>query len=94
MIGVPRTCFEIALTWSSSKGQTLDKGRIHQEQLVEYVLQFPHGRMDNLAEKETIMIGPPPRCTGHDITLPGHVKTNVITLQNMSLPSYLTEIQI
>ena len=23
-IGVPQTCFKIALTWSSSKGQTLD----------------------------------------------------------------------
>ena len=34
-IGVPQTCFEIVLTWSSSKGQTLDTGRIHQEQLVE-----------------------------------------------------------
>jgi len=49
--------------------------------------------MDYLAEKETITIGPPPRCTGHDITLPGHVKTNVITLRNMSQSSYLTEIQ-
>ena len=53
-IGLPQTGFEIALTWSSSKCQTLDTGRIHQEQLVEYVLQFPHGRMDNLANKETI----------------------------------------
>ena len=34
-IGVPWTCFEIALTWFASKGQTLDTGRIHQEQLVE-----------------------------------------------------------
>ena len=30
--------------------------------------------MDNLAEKETITIGPPARCARHDITLPGHVK--------------------
>ena len=35
MIIVPQTCFEIALTWSSSKGQTLDTQRIHQEQLIE-----------------------------------------------------------
>ena len=35
MNGVPQTCFEIALTWSSGKGQTLDTQRIHQEQLVE-----------------------------------------------------------
>ena len=27
MIRVPQTCFEIALTWSSSKGQTLDTRR-------------------------------------------------------------------
>ena len=39
-IGLPHTCFEIALTWSSSKGQTLDTQRIHQEQLIEQVLQF------------------------------------------------------
>ena len=34
-IGVPQTCFEIALTWSSSKSRTLDTRRIHQEQLIE-----------------------------------------------------------
>ena len=34
-IGVPQTCFEIALTWFSSKGQILDTQRIHQEQLIE-----------------------------------------------------------
>ena len=50
--------------------------------------------MDNLAKKETITVGPPARCARHDITLPGHMKTNVITLGNMSQPSYLTEIQI
>ena len=52
--------------------------------------------MDNLAEKESIMIGPPDEGGGarHDITLPGHIKTNVITLGNMFQPSYLTEIQI
>ena len=46
--------------------------------------------MDNLAEKEAITIGPPARCAMHDITLPGHIKTNVITLGNMFKPSYLT----
>ena len=40
--------------------------------------------MDNLAEKESIMIGPSARCARHDITLPGHIKTNIITLGNMS----------
>ena len=28
--------------------------------------------MDNLVKKETLTIGPPARCTGQDITLPGH----------------------
>jgi hypothetical protein len=44
--------------------------------------------------KETITIGPPARCARHDITLPGHPRTNVITPGNMSQSSYLTEIQI
>ena len=39
--------------------------------------------MDNLAEKESITIRPPARCARHDITLPGHIMTNVITLGNM-----------
>ena len=52
--------------------------------------------MDNLAEKESIMIGPPDEGGGarHDIMLPGHQRTNVITLENMFQPSYLMEIQI
>ena len=50
--------------------------------------------MDNLAEKESITIGPPARCARHDNNLPGHIKTNVITLGNMFQPSYPTEIQI
>ena len=50
--------------------------------------------MANLAKKETITIGPPARCARHDITLPGHIRTNGITLENMFQPSYLTEIQI
>ena len=36
--------------------------------------------MANLAKKETRTIGPPARCARHDITLLGHIKTNVITL--------------
>ena len=43
------------------QGHTLDTQRIHQEHLIEYVLQFPDGRMANLAKKETITIGPPGR---------------------------------
>ena len=58
------------------------------------MLQFPHGRIAKLAKNKTITIGPPARCARHDITLPGHIKTNVITLGNMFQPSYLTEIQI
>ena len=50
--------------------------------------------MDNLAEKESITIGPPARCARHDNTLPGHIKTIVITLGNMFQPSSLTKIQI
>ena len=50
-IGVPQTCFEIALTWSSSKGQFLDTQWIHQEQFITYVLQFPPRRMVILANK-------------------------------------------
>ena len=50
--------------------------------------------MDNLAEKGTITLGAPARCARHDITLPGHMRTSDITLENMFQPSYLTEIQI
>ena len=51
--------------------------------------------MDNLAEKESIMIGPPARGGArHDIMLPGHQRTNNITPGKLSQPSYLTEIQI
>ena len=51
--------------------------------------------MDNLAEKESIMIGPPARGGArHDIILSGHLRTNIITPGKLSQPSYLTEIQI
>ena len=51
----------------------MDTQRIHQEQLIEYVLQFPHGRIANLAKKgKLITIGPPARWVRHDITLSGH----------------------
>ena len=50
--------------------------------------------MVNLVKKETITTGPPARCARHDITLPGHKKTTVITLGKCSKPSYLPEIQI
>ena len=57
-------------------------------------LTISSGIMDNLAKKETIIIGPPVRRARHDITLPSHIKTNVITLGNTFQPSYLTEVQI
>ena len=79
-IGLPQTWFEIALTWSSSKGQTLDTQRIHQDELIKQGIQFPHGKMVNLVKKETITIGPPARWARYDTTLPGHIKTNIITL--------------
>ena len=47
--------------------------------LIKQGIQFPHGKMVNLVKKETITIGPPARCARHDITLPGHIKTIVIT---------------
>ena len=51
--------------------------------------------MDNLAEKESIMIGPPAGGGArHDIMLAGHQRINIITLGKVSQPSYLTEIQI
>ena len=53
--------------------------------------------MDNLAEKESIMIGPPAGGGGgarHDIMLPGHQRINIMTRGKLSQPSYLTEIQI
>ena len=59
-----------------------------------YRISLTVSSWNNLAEKESITIGPPARCARHDITLPGHTKTNVITLGNMFQPSYLSEIQI
>ena len=43
-------------------------------------LTISHGRIDNLAKKETITIGPPARGDRHDIALLGYIKTNVMTL--------------
>ena len=40
--------------------------------------------MVNLVKKETITLGPPVRCARHDITLPGDIKTNVMTLGKCS----------
>ena len=47
-----------------------------------------------LLKGRTITIGPPARCARHDINLPGHIRTIVVTLGNMFQPSYLTKIQI
>jgi hypothetical protein len=47
-----------------------------------------------LQKKETKIIGPPAKCARHDITLPGNLRTNVITPGNTFQSSYLTEIQI
>ena len=57
-IGVPQTCFGIALSWSSSKNRTLDTQRIHQDKLIKQGIQFPHGRIVNLAKTEIITKGP------------------------------------
>ena len=75
------------------QGRTLDTQRIHQEKLIKQVIQFPPGRMVILA-KEIIIIGPPAKGARHDIILPSHQRTNIITPEKLSRPSYLTEIQI
>ena len=80
-IGVSQTCFEIALTWSSSKVQTLDTQRIHQVKLIKQGIQFPHGKMVNLVKKETITLGPSVKCARNDITLPGHKRTLLLPLE-------------
>ena len=46
--------------------------------------------MAKLAKKDTITIGPPPRCARHDITLPGLIKTNAITL-GKNVPTILSD---
>ena len=45
---------------------------------------IPHGRMANLAEQDTITIGPLAKCARHDIILPGYIKTHVIILGKCS----------
>ena len=37
--------------------------------------------MVNLAKMETITVGPPARCAGHDTTLPGHKRTLLLPLE-------------
>ena len=39
-IRVPKICFEIALTWSLGKDQTLDIQRIHQDKLINKAFNF------------------------------------------------------
>ena len=89
-IGMLRDSIDMVIRWRSNFGNTKDPS----ETTYRKVLQFPHGRMDSLAEKDSITIGPRASCARHDITLPGHIKTNVINLGNMFQPSYLAEIQI
>ena len=92
-IGVPQTCFEIALTWSSSKVVLWIHKVSIRNNLWNKSYSFLMEEWITLL-KGTITIGPQARCARHDITLLGHIKTNVITLGNMFQPSYLTEIQI
>ena len=72
-----RDSIDMVIRWRSNFGNTKDPS----ETTYRKVLQFPHGRMDSLAEKDSITIGPRASCARHDITLPGHIKTNVITLE-------------
>ena len=46
--------------------------------------------MAKLAKKDTITIGPPPRCARHHITLPDLIKTYAITL-GKNVPTILSE---
>ena len=54
-----------------------DRKKIRSAQNVTDVSFFV---VDNLANKVTITVGPLARCARHDITLPGHIGTNVMTL--------------
>ena len=85
-----RDSIEKAFKQRSDLGYTKDPSG----KLIKQGIQFHHGKMINLVKKEIITLGPLVRCARHDITLPGHIGTNVITLENMFQPSYLTEIQI
>ena len=50
--------------------------------------------MANFLKQDTIIIGLPDGCVGHDIHLTGYRETNIIVLREMFQPSYLPEIQI
>ena len=50
--------------------------------------------MANFLKQDTIIIGLPDGCVGHDIHLAGYWETNIIILGKCSNPSYLPEIQI
>ena len=61
MIRVPQTCFEIALTWSSSKGQTLHtrrdsslnegEGEVVADEFSDSSLRFPKDGFPQLGEQ-------------------------------------------
>ena len=93
-IVVPQTCFEIALTWCFNQGP--DFGYTNDPSGETYKISltissrkngYPFKR--NCNDRSSSQGG-----ARHDTMLPGHIKTNVITLENMSQPSYVTEIQI
>ena len=50
--------------------------------------------MANFLKQDTIIIGLPDGCVGHDIHLTGYRETNIIVLREMFQPSYLPEIQL
>ena len=52
------------------------------------------GGVANFLKQDTIIIGLPDECVGHDIHLTGYRETNIIVLGEMFQPSYLPEIQI
>ena len=75
------------MIWCSNQGP--DFGYTNDPSGATYKLSLTiSSRKNGYPCKEIIMIGPPARGGArHDITLPGHIKTNVITLENMLQPS-------
>ena len=81
------------MIWCTNQGP--DFGYTNDPLGATYKLSLPiSSRKNGYPCKRNVMIGPPARGARHDIILPGHQRTNIITLGMLSQPSYLTEIQI
>ena len=94
-IGVPQTCFEIALTWCLFQSRPDFGYRKDPLGTTCRISLTISSRKNGYLAKENTMIGPPARGGArHDIMLPGHQRINIITLGKLSQPSYRTEIHI